>query len=62
MKCVYCDNEAEYDSPKDFCKEHWDRWWSGCIELEGDESLNLSSEEAEKYYQETKREENERKS
>ena len=27
MKCIKCDKEAEFDSPKHFCENHWIEWW-----------------------------------
>jgi len=29
MRCCRCSEEAVFDSPRDFCLEHWARWWGG---------------------------------
>lgn len=29
MICCRCKAGATFTSPKDFCDEHWARWWGG---------------------------------
>lgn len=36
VKCVKCNEKALYDSPDDFCENHWLKWWN---ESKEDETL-----------------------
>lgn len=29
VNCCRCDQPATFDSPRDFCDEHWARWFGG---------------------------------
>lgn len=40
-KCDKCDKESTYDSPANYCDEHWREWWF----FESDEPLEDQEKE-----------------
>jgi hypothetical protein len=43
LKCDECDREATYDSPQNFCDEHWFDWWAE-VALDGATPAELAAE------------------
>lgn len=48
MKCIDCDSEATFVSPKNWCSKHWAFWWTEGLT----KGLKISKKEKDKLLKE----------